>query len=57
VVSYVSMGVPAVIAGYLVARSGDLFLTARWFGAVVMLLALLALTGTLRSTPPQTTRP
>src|SRR5260221_6544172 len=53
VVSYVSMGVPAVIAGYLVALSGDLFLTARWFGAVVMLLALLALTGTLRSTPPK----
>jgi len=47
------MGVPAVIAGYLVALSGDLFLTARWFGAVVMLLALLALTGTLRSTPSQ----
>jgi len=56
VVSYVSMGVPAVIAGYLVALSGDLFLTARWFGAVVMFLALLALTGTLRKTRKEGSR-
>jgi MFS family permease len=50
VVSYLAMGVPAVIAGYFVARSGDLFLIAKGFGAVVMLLAALALIGTLRDT-------
>jgi len=48
VVSYLAMGVPAVIAGYLVARQGDLLLTAREFGAVIMVLAALALVGTLR---------
>jgi hypothetical protein len=44
---------PAVIAGYFVVRSGDLLLTARAFGAVVMALGALALTGTLRSTSRQ----
>jgi hypothetical protein len=39
-----------VIAGSFVARSGDLFLIARAFGAVVMALAVLALIGTLRGT-------
>src|SRR5260370_6002134 len=43
VVSYLAMGLPAVIAGYSAARSGDLFLTAREFGAVVMALSALAL--------------
>jgi hypothetical protein len=51
VVSYLAMGLPTVIAGYFVARQGDLFLTAREFGAVVMVLAALALIGTLRRTP------
>src|SRR5712664_2179678 len=55
VVSYLAMGLPAVIAGYFAARSGDLFLTAREFGAVVMVLAVLALIGTLRRTPGGTT--
>jgi len=50
VVSYLAMGVPAVIAGYFVARWGDLFLIAKGFGAVVMVLAALALIGTLRQT-------
>jgi MFS family permease len=48
VISYLAMGVPAVIAGYLVARQGDLSMTAREFGAVIMVLAALALAGTLR---------
>src|SRR6266404_2793675 len=52
-ISYLAMGLPAVVAGYLVARSGDLFLTAREFGAVVMVLAALALIGTLRRTSSQ----
>jgi len=51
VVSYLAMGLPAVIAGYFVARQGDLFMTAREFGAAVMALAALALIGTLRRTP------
>jgi MFS family permease len=48
VISYLAMGVPAVVAGYLVARQGDLSMTAREFGAVIMVLAALALAGTLR---------
>src|SRR5712672_1396185 len=48
VISYLAMGLPAVIAGYLVARQGDLFMTAREFGAVIMVLDALALMGTLR---------
>jgi len=47
IVSYLSMGVPAVIAGYLVARHGDILGTAREFGAVVIALALAALAGAL----------
>jgi len=50
VISYLAMGVPAVIAGYFVAQWGDLFLIAKGFGAVVMVLAALALIGTLRRT-------
>ena len=53
VISYLAMGVPAVIAGYLVARQGDLPTTAREFGAVVIVLATLALLGTLRRTSSQ----
>jgi len=48
VISYLAMGLPAVIAGYFVVRQGDLLLTAREFGAVIMVLAMLALVGTLR---------
>jgi predicted MFS family arabinose efflux permease len=47
IVSYLSMGVPAVFAGYLVARHGDIGATARQFGAVVIALALVALGGAL----------
>lgn len=53
VISYLAMGVPAVIAGYLVALQGDLLSTAREFGAVVMVFAALALIGTLRGTSSQ----
>jgi MFS family permease len=47
VVSYLAMGVPAVIAGYLVARNGNMLATACEFCAVVMVLAALALLGVL----------
>jgi MFS family permease len=50
-ISYIAMGLPAVVAGYFVARLGNLSMTAREFGAVVMVLAALALIGTLRRTP------
>jgi hypothetical protein len=50
VVSYLALGLPAVIAGYFVARSGNLLLIARDFGALVMVLAAIALVGTLRNT-------
>jgi MFS family permease len=45
VVSYLSMGLPAVIAGYLVAQGGNIFAAAREFCAVVMLLAAAAFVG------------
>jgi hypothetical protein len=43
IVSYVSMGVPAIAAGALVARHGNILGTAKEFGVVVMTLALAAL--------------
>jgi MFS family permease len=47
VVSYLAMGLPAIGAGYLIARYGNLLATAREFAAVVMILAALALLGAL----------
>ncbi|HEY0232500.1 MAG TPA: MFS transporter [Dokdonella sp.] len=50
IVSYLAMGLPAVIAGVFVARHGDILATAQGFGTVVIALAALALVGsTLRS--------
>ena len=45
VVSYVAMGVPAIIAGLIVACGADLMLTAQAFGGFVALMAGLALVG------------
>jgi Major Facilitator Superfamily len=42
IVSYLSMGLPAVAAGVLVARHGDIIGTGTEFGVVVMVLALAA---------------
>jgi hypothetical protein len=50
VISYLALGVPAIVAGYGLARQGDIYATAREFGAAVMLLALTALIATFRST-------
>ena len=44
---------PDTFAGYLVVLQGDLFSSAREFGAVVMVFAALALIGTLRGTSSQ----
>ena len=47
VVSYLAMGVPAIIAGFFVSRGAQLLATAQGFGAVVAILSALALAGTL----------
>jgi predicted MFS family arabinose efflux permease len=43
VVAYLAMGVPAVVAGFLVAGGGSVVSIAREFGGVVIALALIAL--------------
>ena len=43
VISYISMGLPAVIAGWMIARDGDIAGTAQIFCAVLMALASTAL--------------
>ena len=43
VISYISMGLPAVIAGWMIARDGDIVGTAQIFCAVLMALAFTAL--------------
>jgi MFS family permease len=45
VVSYLGMGLPAVIGGLLVVESGGLLVTAREYGIAVILLAAVALAG------------
>jgi MFS family permease len=45
VVSYLALGVPAVIGGYLVVHDGGLLSTARTYGVAVLVLAALALVG------------
>ena len=49
VVSYLAMGLPAVIAGVLVVDGGGVLDTAKQYGVVVMVLAAIALTGVARS--------
>ena len=45
IVSYLAMGLPAVVAGYFATRQGDIVATAREFAIAVMVLALLTLLG------------
>jgi MFS family permease len=47
VVSYLALGVPAVIGGYLVVHDGGLLSTARTYAIAVLVLASLALVGNL----------
>jgi hypothetical protein len=42
IVSYLSMGIPAIVAGVLVARHGNILGTGKEFGLVVITLALAA---------------
>jgi MFS family permease len=48
VVSYLGMGVPAVVAGFLVVHDGGLLATARAYGLAVIVLAAVALIGLVR---------
>jgi MFS family permease len=48
VVSYLAMGLPAVIGGFLVVDGGGLLPTAREYGIAVMALAAIALVGVAR---------
>ena len=51
VVSYLAMGLPAVIAGVLLVHEGNLVSTTVQFGVAVMVLTALALAGALRPAP------
>jgi MFS family permease len=57
VVSYLGLGVPAVLAGFGVVHGGGLISTARYYGAAVIALAALALVGLLRSRPGRMAEP
>jgi hypothetical protein len=48
IVSYLSMGLPAILGGVRVVHGGGLATTAREYGTVVMALSLAALVGALR---------
>jgi MFS family permease len=51
VVSYLAMGLPAVIAGVLLVHEGNLVATAVQYGVAVMVLTVIALLGVIR--PPR----
>jgi MFS family permease len=57
VVSYLGLGVPAVIAGFGVVHGGGLISTTRYYGAAVIALAALALFGLLRNRPGRVAEP
>ena len=57
VVSYLGLGVPAVLAGFGVVHGGGLIDTARYYGAGVITLAALALFGLLKTRPDRAVRP
>ena len=50
IVSYIAMGLPAIIAGLFIGSHGDLRFTTEQFAGVVMVLAALALFAALRKT-------
>jgi MFS family permease len=52
VVSYLGLGVPAVVAGFLAVHAGGLLRTAHEYGIAVIVLAALALVGLLRRRTP-----
>jgi MFS family permease len=48
VVSYLALGLPAALAGFLAVHGGGVVPTAREYGLTVMVLAMLALLGVIR---------
>ena len=56
VVSYLGLGVPAVLAGFGVVHGGGLVVTTRFYGAAVIALAALALFGLLKNRPAPQSR-
>jgi hypothetical protein len=57
VVSYLGLGVPAVLAGFGVVHGGGLISTARYYGAAVITLAALALFGLTKNRPGRVAEP
>ncbi len=55
VVSYLGLGVPAVLAGFGVVHGGGLVDTTRYYGAAVIALAAAALAGVLKNRPARLT--
>ena len=51
VVSYLGLGVPAVLAGFGAVHGGGLISTARYYGVAVIALAALALSALIKSWP------
>lgn len=56
-VSYLGLGVPAVLAGFGVVHGGGLANTARYYGAAVIGLAALALVGLMKNRPGRAPEP
>jgi MFS family permease len=56
VVSYLAMGLPAVVAGFLVVHAGGVLTTAREYSVAVMALAALALLGLTLARPARQAR-
>jgi predicted MFS family arabinose efflux permease len=60
VMSYLGLGVPAVLAGFGVVHGGGLINTTRYYGAAVIALAVLALVSLVKNrpaSPPEAARP
>jgi predicted MFS family arabinose efflux permease len=57
VVSYLGLGVPAVLAGFGVVHGGGLIDTTRYYGAAVIALAALAALGLLKTRPGRAAQP
>jgi predicted MFS family arabinose efflux permease len=57
VVSYLGLGVPAVLAGFGVVHGGGLIDTTRYYGAAVIALSALALVGLLKTRPGRAAEP
>ncbi len=60
VVSYLGLGVPAVLAGFGVVHGGGLINTTRYYGAAVIALAVLALVSLVKNRPvsaPESAQP